>query len=58
MPAISVPCGLTATGLPVGLQLTAAKMNEGVLLRAAAAYERATDWHARLPPVNGTAGNA
>jgi aspartyl-tRNA(Asn)/glutamyl-tRNA(Gln) amidotransferase subunit A len=53
VPAISVPCGMTADGLPVGLHLTAARMNEGMLLRAAAAYERATDWHERLPPVHG-----
>jgi aspartyl-tRNA(Asn)/glutamyl-tRNA(Gln) amidotransferase subunit A len=50
VPAISIPCGLTRDNLPVGLQLTAAKMNETMLFRVAAAYERATDWHERVPP--------
>jgi aspartyl-tRNA(Asn)/glutamyl-tRNA(Gln) amidotransferase subunit A len=50
VPAISVPCGFTADRLPVGLQLTAPKMEEATLLRVAAAYERATDWHEQRPP--------
>jgi aspartyl-tRNA(Asn)/glutamyl-tRNA(Gln) amidotransferase subunit A len=51
VPAITVPCGFTREQLPVGFQLTAAKMNEPALLRVAAAYERATDWHERQPPL-------
>ncbi|MGH9309077.1 MAG: Asp-tRNA(Asn)/Glu-tRNA(Gln) amidotransferase subunit GatA [Vicinamibacterales bacterium] len=50
VPAITVPCGVTGEGLPVGLQLTAAKMDEAAALRVAAVYEAATDWHERLPP--------
>jgi aspartyl-tRNA(Asn)/glutamyl-tRNA(Gln) amidotransferase subunit A len=50
LPAISIPCGLTSENLPVGLQLTAAKMDETTLFRIAAAYEGATDWHERTPP--------
>jgi aspartyl-tRNA(Asn)/glutamyl-tRNA(Gln) amidotransferase subunit A len=50
VPAISVPCGVTAEGLPVGLQLTAPRMDEATALGVAAAYERATDWHSRVPP--------
>jgi aspartyl-tRNA(Asn)/glutamyl-tRNA(Gln) amidotransferase subunit A len=50
VPAISIPCGLTDGNLPVGLQLTARKMDEPMLLRIAAAYERATEWHERTPP--------
>jgi aspartyl-tRNA(Asn)/glutamyl-tRNA(Gln) amidotransferase subunit A len=50
VPAISVPCGFTADSLPVGLQLTSRKMGDATLLRAAAAFERATDWHERTPP--------
>jgi aspartyl-tRNA(Asn)/glutamyl-tRNA(Gln) amidotransferase subunit A len=50
LPAISLPCGLTEGGLPVGLQLGAAPWQEAVLLRAGAAYQRATDWHLRRPP--------
>jgi aspartyl-tRNA(Asn)/glutamyl-tRNA(Gln) amidotransferase subunit A len=48
-PAISVPCGLTPAGLPVGLQLIAAKWAEAKLLGIALAYEEATEWHARHP---------
>jgi aspartyl-tRNA(Asn)/glutamyl-tRNA(Gln) amidotransferase subunit A len=50
VPAISVPCGFTGDNLPVGLQLTSRKMGDATLLRAAAAFERATDWHERTPP--------
>jgi aspartyl-tRNA(Asn)/glutamyl-tRNA(Gln) amidotransferase subunit A len=49
LPAISVPCGVTRGGLPIGLQLAAGPWRESLLLRAAHAYERATEWHARHP---------
>ena len=48
-PAISVPCGFTQTGLPIGLQLAAGPWREGLLLRVARAYEHATPWHERRP---------
>lgn len=48
LPAISVPCGF-AEGLPVGLQLTGRAWDEATLLRAAAAYERATEWNLQRP---------
>jgi len=48
-PAITVPCGFTAAGLPVGLHLAGRPFDEGTLLRAAYAYERATAWHRRQP---------
>lgn len=48
-PAVSVPCGFTSDGLPIGLQLVARPFAEDLLLRAAHAYERATAWHARRP---------
>ena len=51
LPAISVPCGFTRAGLPVGLQLAAGPWREAMLLRAARAYERETAWHERHPPV-------
>lgn len=52
LPAISVPCGFTATGLPVGLQLIGRRFDEASLLRIAHAYERAHDWHTRRPPLS------
>jgi aspartyl-tRNA(Asn)/glutamyl-tRNA(Gln) amidotransferase subunit A len=49
LPAITVPCGFTGAGLPVGLQLTGRSMDEATVLRAAAAYERVTTWSQELP---------
>jgi aspartyl-tRNA(Asn)/glutamyl-tRNA(Gln) amidotransferase subunit A len=54
-PALSVPCGMSATGLAIGLQLTARRYDEPLLLRAAHAYEQATAWHT-LHPAHMTAG--
>jgi aspartyl-tRNA(Asn)/glutamyl-tRNA(Gln) amidotransferase subunit A len=51
LPAISVPCGFDANGLPVGLQLAGRPFAEARLMRLADAYQRDTDWHARRPPV-------
>jgi aspartyl-tRNA(Asn)/glutamyl-tRNA(Gln) amidotransferase subunit A len=49
LPAISIPCGFTKGGLPIGLQLAAGPWRERLLLRVARAYENATPWHERLP---------
>jgi Asp-tRNA(Asn)/Glu-tRNA(Gln) amidotransferase A subunit family amidase len=49
IPTISVPCGFTKDGLPIGLQLAAAPWREDVLLQAAYAYEQATEWHNKMP---------
>ena len=49
LPALSIPCGFTRGGLPIGLQLAAAPWREALLLRAARAYEAATNWHERHP---------
>jgi aspartyl-tRNA(Asn)/glutamyl-tRNA(Gln) amidotransferase subunit A len=49
-PVASVPCGFTPEGLPVGMQLVGRPFDEATLLRAADAYQRATDWHSRRPP--------
>lgn len=46
---ISVPCGFTKTGLPIGLQLQAPPFEEERLLRGAAMFQKATDWHAQKP---------
>ena len=48
IPAISVPAGMS-DGLPVGLQFMASHLQEEKLLRAAHAYEQATDWHTLQP---------
>jgi aspartyl-tRNA(Asn)/glutamyl-tRNA(Gln) amidotransferase subunit A len=49
MPAISVPCGFSAQGLPVGLQIMGPAFAEPLVLRVAAAYEAATAWHTQRP---------
>jgi aspartyl-tRNA(Asn)/glutamyl-tRNA(Gln) amidotransferase subunit A len=51
LPAISIPCGFTSTGLPIGLQIAAKPFDEATLLRVAHAYEQQTDWHRRQPPI-------
>jgi aspartyl-tRNA(Asn)/glutamyl-tRNA(Gln) amidotransferase subunit A len=48
-PAISVPCGFTQGGLPIGLQLTGRPFAEATLLQIAHAYEQETTWHQRRP---------
>ncbi len=49
VPALSIPCGFTAAGLPIGMQLIARPFAEETLFRAAGAYQEATDWHKREP---------
>ncbi|MBL8850388.1 MAG: Asp-tRNA(Asn)/Glu-tRNA(Gln) amidotransferase subunit GatA, partial [Planctomycetaceae bacterium] len=51
LPAISIPCGFSTAGLPIGLHLTAAPLQEELLLRAGRMHERETDWHTRRPPL-------
>jgi aspartyl-tRNA(Asn)/glutamyl-tRNA(Gln) amidotransferase subunit A len=48
-PAISVPCGFSKAGLPIGLQLVGRPYDEARVLQVAHAYEQATDWHRRRP---------
>jgi aspartyl-tRNA(Asn)/glutamyl-tRNA(Gln) amidotransferase subunit A len=50
-PAASVPCGFTSAGLPVGLQIVGPRHADALVLRAARAYERATDWTSTRPPL-------
>jgi aspartyl-tRNA(Asn)/glutamyl-tRNA(Gln) amidotransferase subunit A len=49
LPALSIPCGFDAKGLPVGLQLTGPHFAEARLLGIAQRYQQATDWHLRVP---------
>jgi aspartyl-tRNA(Asn)/glutamyl-tRNA(Gln) amidotransferase subunit A len=51
LPTISVPCGFTASGLPIGLQISGAPWAESTVLTLAHAYEQATEWHRRRPPL-------
>ena len=50
-PACSIPCGFTTAGLPIGMQVVGRAFDEATVLRVADAYQRATDWHTRRPPV-------
>jgi aspartyl-tRNA(Asn)/glutamyl-tRNA(Gln) amidotransferase subunit A len=49
LPTISVPCGFTRAGLPIGMQITGPVGGEATVLRLAYAYEQATEWHNRNP---------
>jgi aspartyl-tRNA(Asn)/glutamyl-tRNA(Gln) amidotransferase subunit A len=51
VPALSVPCGFTTTGLPIGLQVIGRRFDEATILRVAHVWEQATDWHRRRPPL-------
>ena len=50
-PAVSVPGGFSAQGLPIGLQIAAPHFQEPVLLQVAHAYEQVAGWHTRKPPL-------
>jgi aspartyl-tRNA(Asn)/glutamyl-tRNA(Gln) amidotransferase subunit A len=49
LPAISIPCGFTSSGLPIGLQIIGPHWGEAKVLQLAHAYEQATTWHKREP---------
>ena len=54
VPSISVPCGFDGKGMPIGMQIVGDEMRESLLLRIAAAYEGATEFQRRRPPVHMT----
>jgi aspartyl-tRNA(Asn)/glutamyl-tRNA(Gln) amidotransferase subunit A len=49
LPTVSIPCGFTSRGLPIGMQITGPPGGEAVVLRLANAYEQATEWHKHRP---------
>jgi aspartyl-tRNA(Asn)/glutamyl-tRNA(Gln) amidotransferase subunit A len=49
VPALALPCGFDSSGLPISLQLVARPFAEATLLSAGRDYQRATDWHRRVP---------
>ena len=49
VPAMSLPCGFSTNGLPIGMQLTAKPFDEGTIFRAASAYEQAAKWYEKRP---------
>ena len=49
-PAVSIPCGFTSKGLPVGLQIVGPWYRDGALLALAAAFEAAQPWADKIPP--------
>jgi aspartyl-tRNA(Asn)/glutamyl-tRNA(Gln) amidotransferase subunit A len=54
LPALSVPCGFSRAGLPIGMQIVARPFEEPLLLRVAHAYERMTEWRTRHPALDRT----
>jgi aspartyl-tRNA(Asn)/glutamyl-tRNA(Gln) amidotransferase subunit A len=51
LPALAIPCGFTASGLPLSLQIAGRPFDEATVLRVGHSFEQATDWHRRRPPV-------
>jgi len=51
VPGISIPCGFTQSGLPIGMQFIGRHFDEETILRVAFAYEQATEWHKKKPTV-------
>jgi aspartyl-tRNA(Asn)/glutamyl-tRNA(Gln) amidotransferase subunit A len=51
LPSISIPCGFSRSGLPIGLEISGPRIGESMVLALAHAYEQSTDWHRRTPLV-------
>lgn len=56
LPALSVPCGFTTQGLPIGLQIAGRPFDEATVVRVGQAYQRVTEWHLRRPPLEDEGG--
>jgi Asp-tRNA(Asn)/Glu-tRNA(Gln) amidotransferase A subunit family amidase len=54
LPTVSIPCGFSKAGLPIGLQIAGAPGAEGTVLALALSYERKTEWHRKRPLPNAT----
>jgi len=52
IPAVSIPCGFSASGLPIGMMIAGPRFSEGRVLALANAYEKATSWHTRRPKLS------
>jgi len=51
LPALTVPCGFTKEGLPIGLQIISRAWNEAGVLRAGYAFQQVTEWHLQQPEI-------
>jgi aspartyl-tRNA(Asn)/glutamyl-tRNA(Gln) amidotransferase subunit A len=51
LPAMSIPCGFSEAGLPIGMQIVGRPFDEPTVFKAADAYQQITDWHARVPEI-------
>jgi aspartyl-tRNA(Asn)/glutamyl-tRNA(Gln) amidotransferase subunit A len=54
IPAVTVPCGFSKSGLPIGVTFAGPRFSEGKLLALARAFEQATEWHKRRPVLSPT----
>ena len=52
LPTLAIPTGFSSSGLPLSLQISGRPFDEATVLRAGHAYQRATEWHRRRPPVS------
>ncbi|MGH7049035.1 MAG: hypothetical protein ACREE5_00065 [Acetobacteraceae bacterium] len=57
LPALTVPCGFSILGLPVGMQITFPPFRDDMAFRVGDAYERAIDWHTRQPKAVGVSSS-
>jgi aspartyl-tRNA(Asn)/glutamyl-tRNA(Gln) amidotransferase subunit A len=57
IPALSLPCGFSKSGLPIGMTIAGPRFSEGKILALAKAFEEATTWHKRSPPLTQTRPN-